>query len=100
MRRLRALVRNLPPESALWRSGVVPAGARWSVTQDLLAGIAELVDFANRLFYGAHAKPGSPQPPPLSIERPGEARARPTLQPADLPRALGTPAYYRPGRQA
>jgi hypothetical protein len=76
LRRLLALVANLPPDSALHRVlDPYGVGAGWGWREELLAAIAQLVDHSNRLFVSANSKKGAKVPRPIAIPRPGD-RAR------------------------
>lgn len=69
LRRLLSLVRGLPRGGALHRA-VDPQGSSWGTTEELLAGLCELVDINNRLFFKAHSAKSTRQPPPLKVRRP------------------------------
>lgn len=77
MRRLTALVTNLPPGCALHRAEDPGGyGAGWTYTEELLATIAELIDRADRNFIAAHSKRNARKPRPIQITRPGELARR------------------------
>lgn len=69
LRRVRALVRGLPPGSALARG--IDARAEWTVTDWLLAAVVDHVAVANwqRANHGAK----HPNPAPRPVPRPGAA---------------------------
>lgn len=69
MRRIRALVKGLPPGSAFHRS-IDPEWWSWDGQHELLAVIAELLDGANRMYLMAHSKKGAAKPQPIKIPRP------------------------------
>lgn len=69
VRRVLALVRWLPPGSALHRSAFPDTWA-WTSEHELLAAIAELIDLNTRTFVRAHTKKGAKQPKPVRIVRP------------------------------
>lgn len=75
-RRLAVLVRGIPAESALgFSTGTYRPG--WGPTEELLAIVAEVVDYGNRLYFKAHSKRGAQQPKPLAITRPPDPNAPP-----------------------
>lgn len=69
-RRLGALVRGLPADSATFRA-VAPA-ASWTISDELLATLIELTDARWGWFFDVHAKPNTRRPSPLRIPRPGQ----------------------------
>ena len=72
VRRLESLVNSLPHDSALARSvDPIYAGKDWDTKTELLAVIAELIDFNSRLYIMAHSKKGAQPPKPIKIPRPG-----------------------------
>lgn len=76
MRRFQALVAGLPAEGATARALGERAAVGWSVDSDLLALIAELLDYGNRQQFVINSKPGKKPPRPLDIPRPEDARKR------------------------
>lgn len=70
VRRLLALVKGLPSDSATSRS-VNTGGEPWSMQDELLAALVEMVDQSNRMFFSAHAKEGTTVWDPVQIRRPG-----------------------------
>lgn len=104
MRRLRALIRGLPLDSALGRS-VAPHRLEWSTTEELLATLIEVTDAGNVMFFAAHSKPGTPRPRPIRVPRPGQPDgngaepARRRRRPAtadDMRRFFGGAVRYTP----
>lgn len=80
VRRLWVLVRGLPLDSALARSyDPEGAGVGWSLTNHLLATVAEVSDDTNAILATVYGKPGSTPPKPLRIDRPGRRPERPKL---------------------
>lgn len=75
-RRLWALLKHLPRESAVAKAMAPQGAAEWTNTEELLATLCELVDAGNRTFVKAHSKPGSQEPKPIRITRPWQ-RAEP-----------------------
>ncbi len=73
-RRLLALVKGLPPGSALHRS-VDPEGYGWTNNEELLATLLEVTDLSNRMFYSANSGKNARQPVPLTVVRPGAAKS-------------------------
>lgn len=69
-RRVLALTRGLPPDSALARS-INPEAAAWGNTEELLAVLAELIDHGNRLLFSVNRGKGTRIPEPIKIRRPG-----------------------------
>jgi len=67
VRRLLALVRGLPPDSATWRQE-----HGWGHQEELLASLLELTDAWGRAL--AQLLGGRVQGKPLRIQRPGEQR--------------------------
>lgn len=76
MRQLIRLVQWLPMDSPLHRArdpeGI---GSGWSMTNHLLALLAELSDTGNTLYLRKNARRGTRVPPPLVIPRPGREEA-------------------------
>lgn len=72
VRRLEGLVNSLPRDSATARS-IDPTytGVGWNTETELLAVIAELIDYNSRLYIAAHTKKGAQPPKPIKIPRPG-----------------------------
>lgn len=72
------LIGGLPLEgSAFARAIGVDRG--WGNVEELLAGLCELADAGNRLFFMAHSKKGTQAPKPLKIIRPpkpGEEKSK------------------------
>ncbi len=69
---------GLPLDSALVRSyDPKRLGRGWGVQEELLATIAELTDFNNRLVLGAHYKQDGPRPKPIYIPRPDDTQRKP-----------------------
>ena len=66
---MRALIKGLPPESALARA-VAPDMTDWRNQEELLATLIEVVDMSNRLYIQAHSEPHSKAPEPIEIPRP------------------------------
>lgn len=64
-------MKGLPQGGAFHRS-LRPESFGWTHTDELLAVLAELVDYSNRLFMLANTKKGTKLPDPLQINRPGE----------------------------
>jgi hypothetical protein len=87
LRRLRSLIAGLPTESAT--KFKPPDPKAWTRDQQLLALLAELVDYGNRNFIAAHTKKGSPQPKPIKIPRPGKQEPQPVGPAAALMRLSG-----------
>lgn len=54
-----------------------PTGWTWSTTEELLAGLIEVVDAGNRMFYSAHTKKGSRALEPIRIDRPWQRDEEP-----------------------
>ena len=81
LRRVRALVRGLPPGSALARG--IDARAEWTVTDWLLAAVVDHVAVANwqRANHGAK----HPNPAPRPVPRPGAAPQVRAPAPWDAP---------------
>lgn len=52
-----------------------PEGWSWDTRAELLAAVAELVDYGNRLFLQANSKKGTKPPKPIQIARPGRQAA-------------------------
>lgn len=69
-RRLLALIRGLPRDSATLRT----VGTPWGFTEELLAILAEQVDWGNLLYHRVHFK--APHPEALKIRRPGEEKRK------------------------
>jgi hypothetical protein len=85
------LVRNLPPEAAVWRD-VDPDAAPWDLTRQLLASLVELTHAGQLLFLQANSKKGTKIPKPLVIPRPGvEEPKRQTVTPAQFASMFGPP---------
>lgn len=91
-RRLRSLVKYLPPGSALHRA-VDPEGARWGNAEELLAILVEVVDFGNRNFIRFYSKKGTSGPKPIKIPRPksltSPAPKKKMSTPEEIKRRLG-----------
>lgn len=77
-RRLLALIRGLPRDSATLRT----VGTPWGFTEELLAILAEQVNWGNLLYHHVHFK--GPHPEALKIRRPGEEKKRKTASPEQL----------------
>lgn len=75
IRRLRALIRGLPPGSAVHRA--LDPHSDWTANEELLASLIEVVDLGNRWFFGANTKKGSQQPKPIKIPRPRDDEKEP-----------------------
>lgn len=91
-RRLSALVKGLPPGSAVGRE----LSAGWGVTEELLATLIEVVDRGDRWFYSAHSPPGARMPEPLVIPRPGQRPAPPAAEAVPAgPRRTSSPEQIR-----
>lgn len=73
VRRIRALVRGLPLDGVTIRETELD-GKSWSITDELLAIQAELIDHGNRMYYSAHAKNPGGVWKPLKITRPSDER--------------------------
>lgn len=69
VRRLAALITNLPPRSALVRE-MHTNGREWGSTEEMLATMCELTDMTNRLLVTFNTKKRNPWAP-LSVPRPG-----------------------------
>lgn len=69
VRRIHALVAGLPPTGAMIRAAATN-GQPWSVTDDLLATVIEMIDHGNRMFFSANAKKGANVWKPITITRP------------------------------
>lgn len=67
--RMRALMKGLSPNSAYARFTLYD-GAQWGAVEELLATVAEQVDFGNRLYYDSHRQAGERSWEPLKIRRP------------------------------
>jgi len=76
VRRIRALVRGLPIDGVTVRETELH-GKPWSITDELLATLIELIDHGNRMYYSAHAKNPSGVWKPLKITRPIEEEDQP-----------------------
>jgi hypothetical protein len=63
-------VLGLPPEGNIGRIIGDPRATGWSTTDELLAGVIELLDVGNRLYFRAHTKRGTQQPKPIKVPRP------------------------------
>ena len=68
VRRLRALLKGLPAGSALHRE--LDPGWSWTFTDELLAGVIEVLDYGNRMYFAAHKPKGAQVPKPITIRRP------------------------------
>lgn len=68
-RRLMALLRGLPQESNFQRELNPDTG--WGYQEELLALLAELMDYGNRLFYAAAPFKSKKKMEPIKIPRPG-----------------------------
>lgn len=96
VRRFRNLVVALPRESATVRA-LVPH-PDWGMREELLAGIAELVDQGNRWFYSAHKSSSAADPEPVRIRRPWDPAAVPARSSTDdMLRFFGRAARFAPG---
>jgi hypothetical protein len=71
--RLWALVKHLPPGSALARE-IDPQGSQWGNTEELLATLVEITDWGNRNFAAVHAK-NRKHITPIKIPRPKKPTA-------------------------
>jgi hypothetical protein len=69
-RRLYVLIAGLPLEGSALARSVGGDRPGWGNTEELLAGLCELVDITNRQFFMAHSKKGTPPPKPLKVQRP------------------------------
>jgi hypothetical protein len=75
VRRLANLCANLTPGGPVDRSADPEGyGSGWTTQEELLALIAELVDYGNRNFVQVNSKPHSPAPKPIKITRPSDQR--------------------------
>lgn len=71
-RRLMALVRGLPADSNLNR--ILSPDTGWGYNEELLAVLAELVDYGNRLSYAVAPFKHKKTQEPIRIPRPGSER--------------------------
>lgn len=69
-RRLRVLVVGIPLDGNVGREIGDPRATGWGNVEELLAGILEVVDAGNRLYFRAHTKRGAQQPKPIKVPRP------------------------------
>ena len=72
-RRLENRLTTLPLESRTARALGAVAPGQWHNVEELLALLAEELDFGNRLFLMTHSKKGARQPKPLKVPRPRDA---------------------------
>lgn len=80
VRRLSVLIRQLPPESALWHD----TAAGWSVERELSAATVEMLGQVCRAVYAAAGAPKSKWPKPLKVPRqltPVEPGRKPKFDP-------------------
>lgn len=68
---------HVPLDGAVGLKLEAPAAIGWQNGEELLALVAELLDQANRLYFVAHTKKGTPVPTALEVPRP-ERTARQT----------------------
>jgi hypothetical protein len=71
-RRLMALLRGLPQESGLGR--VLYPQSDWGYSEELLATLAELVDYGNRIAYAAAPFKRKETLKPIQIPRPHQQK--------------------------
>lgn len=72
------------------------ARERWTTTDELLAGLIEVVDFGNRMFHAAYSEDDVPDP--VQINRPtdrAEAESRPATA-AEMKAFFGGSVEYTP----
>lgn len=70
-RRFRSLARGIPlRDSSIGVALELRQIGEWGNLEELVAGLIEVVDHGNRLFFAAHAKKGSQTPDPIRIHRP------------------------------
>lgn len=85
-RRVKSLIAGLPLDSAVCRAD--PELAGWTLSDHLLATIAETVDLSGWRAVSPHLKRGA-APKPLRIPRPGAQRRRARPATGEALRALG-----------
>lgn len=73
-RKIESLVLGLPPDCATYRSHDEAVRVGWGWNEELLATIAELVDWGNRHFLAANGVKSHQLPRPLEINRPLEKK--------------------------
>lgn len=87
-RRLNALVRGLPPDSATLRAASGD-NAGWGLLEHLVARLVDEVAAGNWWAVNKHLKPGQRSRPPQPVPRPGVARReRPQMTPGMASRLL------------
>lgn len=86
IRRLRALIRGIPPDSALQRA--FDPNWRWSSTDELLSSLIEVTDRNGRWFAQVHARKGSKVPDPVRIPRPWEREEKSLVSSPEQVRAF------------
>lgn len=83
VRRLAALVANLPIGCALHRAADPEGfGAGWSQDTELLATLIELLDRHDRHFQRANSKKGARTTKPVVVQRPSDIAKRGQRRPA------------------
>jgi hypothetical protein len=83
VRRLESLIAGLPLTGATARALSERAAVGWTTDTDLLALIAELLDYSNRQQYAMHVK-NAKIPQPIHIPRPEDERIRRERQQASV----------------
>lgn len=72
VRRILSLIRGLPADGATVRM-LSTGGVPWSMTDELLATLIEVIDQGNQMYYSAHTRKGSPSWKPIRIDRPTQS---------------------------
>lgn len=71
LRRFRSLARGIPlRDSSIGEALELRQVGDWGNVEELLAGLIEVLDYGNRLFFSAHAKKGTSAPKPIKVHRP------------------------------
>ena len=101
-RRVKVLVKGLPPEASVFRA--IPDMGGWTVTDHLLASAVDLLGIVSyHALVGPHADPKKLRSlkPPQQFPRPGQdgqprRRQKRKATSADLQRMFGGSTAYRP----